>query len=315
MSCVVLAKIYLLCPSHSRLTFFWPAKTSCRHCFAYNTRKPSHTPPKTKNQSKKQYQTHKFNMPETKETTDAMKQSLDHVLSSHELSTPRKSYGFYDDDTLPTVSPSVCSSSIACSTRTSSHVQVEQLSDFATSCSLEDRHDSDNENSDHVDDSSCSTQMEDVIVSKEPTTETMDDNLIIHNNSTTGPNDSSINLGILIGHMQVLQSLEDLTNFKASRTSILKASRRVKDRNLRARLHLLVAHENDCMDEFQRCYELSKEDVETIATHVRLCSECNEDIRWSTIFQILFPDPQQNERIWDPLESLVQLALEEVDEE
>jgi hypothetical protein len=121
---------------------------------------------------------------------------------------------------------------------------------------------------------------------------------------------SSIDLGLLIGHMQVLQSLESLTQTKAL-ASVGHCA--LKDRRLRARLHLLGAIERESLEEFQECYQLSDEDVLTIAMHIELCQELDEDVQWDLIFQILFPEPHWNNKIWDPLESLVALALEEDD--
>jgi hypothetical protein len=121
---------------------------------------------------------------------------------------------------------------------------------------------------------------------------------------------SSIDSGLLIGHMQVLQSLEQLTKTKAPAPAFRNP---LKDRRLRARLQLLSALEHDRLEEFQAYYNLSQEDIMSIGMHVHLCSELNENIHWDLIFQIMFPGSQFNNEIWDPLKSLVALALEEDD--
>jgi hypothetical protein len=130
--------------------------------------------------------------------------------------------------------------------------------------------------------------------------------------SSSSHNSSSIDFGLLMGHMQVLQSLEQLTKVKAAAvSSTVRYS--LRDRRLRARLLLLAALEQDRLEDFQGCYQLSDPDVLTIGMHIQLCQELHEDIRWDLIFQILFPEPHYNSKIWDPLESLVAMVLEEDD--
>lgn len=130
--------------------------------------------------------------------------------------------------------------------------------------------------------------------------------------SSSSHNSSSIDFGLLMGHMQVLQSLEQLTKIKATAvSSTIRYS--LRDRRLRARLLLLAALEQDRLEDFQVCYQLSEPDVLTIGMHIQLCQDLHEDIRWDLIFQILFPEPHYNAKIWDPLEALVAIVLEEDD--
>jgi hypothetical protein len=119
---------------------------------------------------------------------------------------------------------------------------------------------------------------------------------------------NSMDFGLLIGHMQVLQSLEQLIITKPPAPVFPNP---IKDRRWQARLQLLSALKDERLEEFQAYYHLSQEDIMSIGLHVHLCQELNDTIQWDLIFQILFPDSQQNIKTWDPLESLVDFCYDE----
>ena len=117
-------------------------------------------------------------------------------------------------------------------------------------------------------------------------------------------NSSTIDSSLMVAHLNMLQSLENLTNEYASENP-------VKDKKLRSRLQLLAALERDRMGEFQKHYQLSDEDLETIEMHVRLCQKLNEDVHWDLVFEIMFPPPQINDIVLDALETAVNVTLEQ----
>ena len=135
-------------------------------------------------------------------------------------------------------------------------------------------------------------------------------------------NESSIDLALLIGHMQVVQSLEDLMKVRgkeAEQSSVKKKKNQLslKEKRLQARWGLVAALESDMQAKefFRRQYDLSEDEMGIITTHLTLCEELHDDIRWDLIFQIIFPDAGVRwdlvNRVIDPVDVLVAMALQE----
>jgi hypothetical protein len=127
-------------------------------------------------------------------------------------------------------------------------------------------------------------------------------------------------IGSRVGNMQVFPTLEDLKTSTQKESDIQALPLPQQKTQLRRELQDSMSSglsENhiETLKFLQSRYGLCDEDLQVISSHLALCQETNQDIRWDLVFGIIFPDSDVDwdhwDRIVDPLGILVACALKE----
>lgn len=101
--------------------------------------------------------------------------------------------------------------------------------------------------------------------------------------SGSNNNNSNSSLDHILNHMKVLEDLEKLSTVKT-----MEHLKRQRQLRLQAREHLLQLIENKMsVEEFQTYYHLTERDMKSLTSHVKICLQMKEEIRWDLVFHIL----------------------------